>query len=480
MTATRTHGRVAGGVLLCLGVTAGASCEDEVVDPRAVVAPVEPLGIFAPARPSDPIEAARDALLRDARRREARFAEAAQPGFVLARSSPLASDVFSGQYAPDVLFEFGAQLFHHHFTLAEGLGTAEAPFPTRVQRGAHGATETTSCVSCHARGGAPGAGDAATNTYLFGDGDAPSTGLTRNARSLAGAGFIERLAVEMTQDLAAWRAECLAAAREEGREETAPLLSKGVDFGMLRCTPAGEVDTRDVVGVDETLIVRPFGWKGTTRTLRDAVASELETHLGLERERGEVTEGQIASITAMLALGDAPIVELPDTAFAPVSLWAEGRALFDEIGCASCHVPSLPLDDPRLVIARDDGDAPGLVIDLELHGSFPKPARTSDGIMAVRLFSDLKRHDLGDALADERDDRGVDARIFITPPLWDVARSRPYLHDGRAPTLHDAIVQHGGEAADARDAYVALGEEGQGPLRVFLMSLTREKRYASP
>ena len=98
----------------------------------------------------------------------------------------------------------------------------------------------------------------------------------------------------------------------------------------------------------------------------------------------------------------------------------------------------------------------------------------------MALFSDLKRHDVGQALAEPRPDRGALAAQFLTRPLWGLARSRPYLHDARAPTLEDAILLHGGEAQEARDAYAALTEPERAPIRVYLMSLTRARRMVSP
>ena len=62
---------------------------------------------------------------------------------------------------------------------------------------------------------------------------------------------------------------------------------------------------------------------------------------------------------------------------------------------------------------------------------------------------------------------------FLTRPLWGLADSAPYLHDGRALTLHDAIRLHGGEAKDVRDAYMSLTPTRQRALQVFLYSLTR-------
>ena len=63
---------------------------------------------------------------------------------------------------------------------------------------------------------------------------------------------------------------------------------------------------------------------------------------------------------------------------------------------------------------------------------------------------------------------------FMTRPLWGLAESAPYMHDGRALTVHDAVVAHGGEAAKVRTAYLALPVARQRALQVFLLSLTRE------
>jgi CxxC motif-containing protein (DUF1111 family) len=83
------------------------------------------------------------------------------------------------------------------------------------------------------------------------------------------------------------------------------------------------------------------------------------------------------------------------------------------------------------------------------------------GGLVVSLFSDLKRHDMGDDLAESLHGASErENREFITAKLWGVADSAPYLHDGRALTLNEAILMHGGEARAARDAYDKL-ENGQ-------------------
>ena len=120
---------------------------------------------------------------------------------------------------------------------------------------------------------------------------------------------------------------------------------------------------------------------------------------------------------------------------------------------------------------------PALTVDLSRDGAEPRQPKDA---REVYLYSDLKRHDLGAALTEPRADRGVEASSFITAPLWGVARSRPYLHDGRAPTLEDAILLHGGEAAKARDGYIGLAEADRATVRVFLTSLTRARRVVVP
>ena len=113
-----------------------------------------------------------------------------------------------------------------------------------------------------------------------------------------------------------------------------------------------------------------------------------------------------------------------------------GRDQFEAIGCADCHVPTL--EGPR-----------GL----------------------VPLYSDLLLHDMGEAMADGIQQGLATASEFRTQPLWGVIATGPYLHDGRADTVDDAIRFHGGEGQAARDRYVALGEGARADLLEFLASL---------
>ena len=91
---------------------------------------------------------------------------------------------------------------------------------------------------------------------------------------------------------------------------------------------------------------------------------------------------------------------------------------------------------------------------------------------AVDLYSDLKRHYMGTGLAESIDEVGTGAATWLTKPLWGVGITAPYMHDGRATTLTEAILEHGGEAAIARDSFRKLTTQDQLDLLLFLDNLT--------
>ena len=74
------------------------------------------------------------------------------------------------------------------------------------------------------------------------------------------------------------------------------------------------------------------------------------------------------------------------------------------------------------------------------------------------IFTDFKRHDLGPNFW-ERNFDGTLQREFMTEPLWGVATTAPYGHDGRSVNLREVILRHGGEAQEASDAFAALSDE---------------------
>ena len=115
-----------------------------------------------------------------------------------------------------------------------------------------------------------------------------------------------------------------------------------------------------------------------------------------------------------------------------------GELLFEELGCVKCHIPSLP---------------------------------SSRG--PVDAYTDLLIHHMGEDLEDNIRLGDVSASLtdFRTQPLWGISLFPPYLHDGRAPTLMDAIDLHGGEAQAIRDAFTGLEPDEQADVITFLEHL---------
>jgi hypothetical protein len=178
--------------------------------------------------------------------------------------------------------------------------------------------------------------------------------------------------------------------------------------------------------------------------------------------------------------------------------------VFAQVGCADCHRPALKIDvpvfaepsgnenfrdavfpagqdpvargvDPDLPVAFDltrdhpdnhiEDESGNLVFNL---GTFRTDNR---GRAVVELFGDLKRHDMGPGLAESIDEVNTGASVWLTKELWGVGSTAPYLHDGRATTLTEAILEHGGEAAGSRDAFARLPLGDQSALIAFLDNL---------
>jgi CxxC motif-containing protein (DUF1111 family) len=101
------------------------------------------------------------------------------------------------------------------------------------------------------------------------------------------------------------------------------------------------------------------------------------------------------------------------------------------------------------------------LLDQSLGRSSPASPRTQGGPRRTRTQE----------LADPIDEIGTGASVWLTQELWRVGSTAPYLHDGRAPTLDEAIRAHGGEAAASANAYADLSEAAHAQLVTFLKNL---------
>lgn len=415
-------------------------------------------------------------------------------------------DIDAGQYTVDDLFAFGDSVFGHEFRDLDGYGDDPAVRPgQRVHLGARGGRDNFSCLACHSVGGPDGAGAATQNAYLFGDGTDLDSALERNAPMLLGLGMVQELARELSHDLQLQRDDAIARAEAQNRAITVELVTRGVGFGQLTARPDGSVDRSQLEGVDDDLVIKPFGWKGVFPDLRRATEDAARVHFGIqtsviaERHRDtpipellgpgsdwwdpdadgkqrELEEGSLTAAAVYLATLEVPTI-LPPSTPSLRNRWAEGDALFDAIGCNTCHVRALGMLNTVWLEYSDTTDAEPFEVELFHAGEEPK------GTPNVMLFSDLKRHDMGPELAERHADTNhphISASTWLTRPLWGLAETAPYLHDGRAATIPDAIRAHGGDAQDSRDAFIALSDEEQASLHVFLLSLTRTPKVRSP
>ncbi|WP_375258063.1 di-heme oxidoredictase family protein [Citreimonas sp.] len=128
-----------------------------------------------------------------------------------------------------------------------------------------------------------------------------------------------------------------------------------------------------------------------------------------------------------------------------------GRRVFFDSGCAACH-------QPNHVTHRLEGEDPA-------------------SFQLIWPYTDLLLHDMGPDLADNRPEGRADGREWRTAPLWGIGLTQAvsghtqFLHDGRARSLLEAVLWHGGEAQAARDAVVAMPPEDRAALIRFLESL---------
>ncbi len=200
-----------------------------------------------------------------------------------------------------------------------------------------------------------------------------------------------------------------------------------------------------------------FGWKAQFATLHDFAADAYLGEMGITTpfapqesgpQGGAVTcddeQDPEDDGTAIDAFSDFMLYLAPPPGGERSRDARQGRGVFRRMRCHKCHT------------------------DRYRTANFPVKLLNR---RRVRAYTDLLLHDMGPDLADGIRQGSASGSEFRTPPLWGVRYSAPYLHDGRAMTLDEAIRMHGGEATDSRNRYQYGSQKDRDRLIAFLNSL---------
>ncbi len=355
----------------------------------------------------------------------------------------------------------------------------------------------------------------------------------RKTIGMNGSGFVEMLAREMTADLQAERN-----ATPPGN--SSQLTSKGVSFGTLTHNADGTWNTSRVQGLaapslstkgttPPSLIIRPLHQVGNVISIRQFSNNAFNHHHGMQSEErfglnadpdgdgftNELTTADLTAVSLFQATLSVPGRVIPnDPAVEHANIM--GEAVFDKIGCATCHAtlpltsnnnPGLPgqpgwiyfepnpynpavgPNAPNLQLgpANYPVSAPALTVDLTSN-TLPLPRLQADlGSVMVEAYTDLKLHDISatsnpatdpecEAL-DQNQPAGSPAFFagnckFITRKLWGFYnQGGAFMHHGKFTTAREAVEAHNGEALSQRLAFDALPTNLQNSLIEFLKSL---------
>jgi CxxC motif-containing protein (DUF1111 family) len=263
-----------------------------------------------------------------------------------------------------------------------------------------------------------------------------------------------------------------------------------IGLGLLESVPVdtlhalADPDDRDGDGVSgrvnivwdagsKTMAEGRFGWKANAPSLVHQNAGAALGDMGITTpvHRADLcSPGQEACLAAAAAANPtgepemgfdlflrltvfSRLVAVPAQRDADAPAVRRGERAFRDIGCASCHMPTL------IAGKANDGVKP------EFAGQVFHP------------FTDLLVHDMGEGLADGRPDFLATGSEWRTTPLWGIGLTEAvnghtfFLHDGRARNLAEAILWHGGEAHAAKERFRSLPAPGRADLLAFLNSL---------
>lgn len=263
-----------------------------------------------------------------------------------------------------------------------------------------------------------------------------------------------------------------------------------IGLGLLEAIPAADIlalsdpDDEDGDGIsgranivwsaefDQPMLGR-FGLKAGSPTVRQQSAEAFAGDIGISSPLvpagwGECTQAQAACRAAPHGDGDDRVFEVDDQGLDLVTFYSRnlgvparrdvddsqvlrGKQVFYDIGCTSCHQPSFVT-----------------------HRLKDQPEQS---FQLIWPYTDMLLHDMGPGLADNRPEARANGQEWRTPPLWGIGLTEQvsghtfFLHDGRARSLLEAVLWHGGEAEAQRDKVTQMPPEDRAALIRFLESL---------
>ncbi|MFP5265156.1 MAG: di-heme oxidoredictase family protein [Blastocatellia bacterium] len=398
------------------------------------------------------------------------------------------------------------------------------------------APDANSCAGCHNApyGISGGGGDFVTNVFVLGQrfdsvtfdpadslptrGTVDEAGQTTSLQSIAnlrattgmfGAGYLEMLARQMTGELQRVRDSIKLG-------ETKELVAKGIHFGRLTLTKGGLWDTSKVEGLPRlsllstgstnppSLVVRPWHQAGNVVSIREFTNNAYNQHHGIQPPerfgldtdsdgdgfKNEMTRADVTAATVWQATLQVPGRVIPrDPEIERAVLLGERD--FEQVGCATCHIPRLPLSNQGWIYSEPNpfnppgnlraGETQNLLVDLTSDLLPPPRLRPdSSGTIWVEAYTDFKLHDICEPGDAEPLDMNQSAwsklfkqgnRRFLTKRLWGAANEPPFFHHGFFTTLRQSVLAHSGEAKLSRLAFQALPAAEQDAIIEFLRTL---------
>jgi Di-haem oxidoreductase, putative peroxidase len=453
------------------------------------------------------------------------------------------------------LLSLGRSLFSANFTESDGAGRpltkgtgrplTDSSHPLIGSRAWNrfSGPDANSCAGCHNSpyGIVGGAGDLATNVFVLGqrfdsatfdpNDKLPTRGATdeegqvvpmemmansRASTGLFGAGYLEMLARQITADL-----QDIRCAIKPG--ETKELVSKGIHFGKLTLTKTGVWDTSQATGLGRlslistasnnppSLIIRPWHQASNVVSIREFTNNAFNQHHGMQSTerfgvdtdpdgdgvKNELTRADITAVSVFQAALQVPGRVIPRDRVIEAAV-LNGERVFRQIGCASCHIPRLPLDKKGWIYSEPNpynppgnlrlGETKTLFVDLS-SDELPLPRLKPDvtGIVWVEAYTDFKLHDIvgpDDDASGSIDKEPLDMnqsvwskkfkegnRRFLTRRLWGDANMPNHYHHGLYTTMRRSVLAHSGEALQQRTAFERLRKYDQDSLIEFLKTL---------